>query len=96
MRRIFAFVVFMLLVSISECAFARSLLTNCNIYQLGSEEFVIRLYGKNIPAPVPDLVNNSLRLLLKDTQPKNVKDLNASTQNYLSAIPLVESFNILI
>ncbi len=94
MRRIFAFVVFMLLVSISECAFARSLLTNCNIYQLGSEEFVIRLYGKNIPAPVPDLVNNSLRLLLKDTQPKNVKDLNASTQNYLSAIPLVESFNI--
>ena len=74
--------------------FNGSILMDCNIYQLGTNEFVLKLYGKDIPAPNPEFYDNTLHITLENTQVKNLQALQYSVENLENLVPITTGFHV--
>ena len=69
-------------------------LMDCDIYQFGVNEFVLKLYGKNIPAPTPEFYDNTMRITLDNTQVKNLQALRYSVENLENSVPITTGFYV--
>ena len=74
--------------------FTGAILTDCDIYQLGMNEFVLKLYGKEIPAPTPEFYDNTMHITLDNTQVKNIQAMKYSVENLANAVPITTDFRI--
>ena len=77
-----------------KAEFNGAYLTGLNLYQLGAYEFVLKLYGKNLPEPSADFYENSMSLTLENLQVKNINNIKSATENVSKTIPLITDFNI--
>ena len=100
-RRIYALIVIAIFF-VSECSFAASvatkfsgpLLTGCSVYQLGMDEFVLKLSGRNIPVPKVDVDDSSIEILIENAQAEKPETMNAEIANYLESTPLLYNMEI--
>ena len=69
------------------------LLKMCRIYQLGEDEFMIRLSGRDLPVPVCAENGNTLLMTLNDSKAYHPDKINASVASAMEAIPLLYYFN---
>ena len=74
--------------------FTGSILTDCDMYQLGMNEFVLKIYGKDIPAPNPEFYDNTMHITLDNTQVKNIQALKYSAENLDNSVPITTGFRI--
>ena len=69
------------------------LLKMCKIYQLGENEFMIRLSGRRLPLPECREESNTLSIILNDSKAYHPDKINASVLSAMQAIPLLYHFN---
>ena len=69
------------------------LLKMCRIYQLGEDEFMIRLSGRSLPVPEYAEKGNTLSITLNDSKAYHPEKINASVAYAMEAIPLLYHFN---
>ncbi|MBQ7562028.1 MAG: hypothetical protein IJS99_09415 [Synergistaceae bacterium] len=74
--------------------FSDSVLTNCSIYQLGTDEFVLRLNGDKLSEPLIQFNNNVCYITLYNTLVNKPEKLNAEIQAYTETIPIITDFKI--
>lgn len=96
--------VFMFLVMILSSSFASgaamnrndkytgSLLTGCSFYQLGTDEFVMKISGRKLPEPETEFIDDVIQVTLKETRIKNPAGINSSTFNFAETTPLIHDF----
>lgn len=70
------------------------LLTNCSFYQLGTEEFVMKISGKILPDPETEFIDDTIQITLKGTRIKNHAGINSSTFNFSETTPLIHDFSV--
>ena len=70
------------------------LLTNCSFYQLGTDEFVMKLSGRKLPSPQTEFIDDIIQITLKQTQAKNPAGINASTFQVAETTPLISDFGV--
>ncbi|MBQ7154063.1 MAG: hypothetical protein IJR85_00715 [Synergistaceae bacterium] len=70
------------------------LLTACNIYQLGTDEFLISISGRKLPVPYAETDGNSLLLTFKGARAKNPELINESMESLLDGSPALYGFEI--
>ena len=71
-----------------------SLLTNCSFYQLGTDEFVMKISGRKLSEPETEFIDDVIQVTLKETRIKNPAGINSSTFNFLETTPLIIDFGI--
>lgn len=101
LRKIFAISI---LIMLSACGSAFSaqnavkysgpLLTGCHIYQLGADEFVLKLNGRNLPVPRTEIDDSSLEILIEGAQANNPDEINSSMRNLLETVPVLYGFSV--
>lgn len=69
------------------------LLKMCRIYQLGEDEFMVRLSGRTLPLPKCSTEDNTLYITLNDSKVYHPETINASVKSAMEAIPLLYDFN---
>ncbi len=69
-----------------------ALLTNCNFYQLGTDEFVMKLSGRKLPDPETEFIDDIIQITFNGTKIKNPADINTSLLTLAETIPLIYSF----
>ena len=74
--------------------FTGSYLTNFHIYQLGTYEFVMKLYGKNLHVSEPDFYDNTMQLILNNARVKNISAMNLLADSLANSVPLISNLNI--
>lgn len=95
--------VFMLLFTLLSCSaspaavnrnteYTGPLLTNCSFYQLGADEFVMKLSGRKLPDPITEFVDDIIQITLNDTRIKNSAGINSSTFKQAETTPLIYDF----
>ena len=72
--------------------FTGRLITNCNIYQIGSSEFVMKIYGKNLTEPLVDFDNNSMQITMLNTRFQSPKSINNSVHEVIASTPVLTDF----
>lgn len=95
---VFMFLVMMLYSSVLNAAVNRNdkytgaLLTNCSFYQLGTDEFVMKISGRKLPEPETEFIDDVIQVTLKKTRIKNPAGINSSTFNFAETTPLIHDF----
>ena len=100
---IFTIVILILANGISSASAAKpnsgkykgSILKMCRIYQLGEDEFIVRLTGRKLPEPecyVED--NTTLSIMLKDSKAYHPETIKASVMSAFQTVPLLYNFEI--
>ena len=74
--------------------FTGSSLTGCSLYQLGSDEFVLKLSGKNLTSPVPEFGDDSMSIILENARAVKPEVMNISVMSFVETTPLLYSFEI--
>lgn len=74
--------------------FTGSTLTGCSLYQLGSDEFVLQLNGKNLPSPVPEFGDDSMSIILENARAVKPEVMNVSVMSFVETTPLLYSFEV--
>ena len=74
--------------------FTGSYLTNFHIYQLGTYEFVMKLYGKNLSVSEPDFFDNTMQVIINNARVKNISAMNLLADNLANSVPLISDLNI--
>ncbi|MBR0315788.1 MAG: hypothetical protein IJQ99_02890 [Synergistaceae bacterium] len=69
-------------------------LNNFHLYQIGSNEFVIKLYGKNLTLSEPEFFENTAQIILANTKIKNTHAMNLLTDNIEHSVPIVSDLKI--
>ena len=69
------------------------LLKMCRIYQIGEDEFMVRLSGRTLPVPKCRTEDNTLYITLNDSKVYHPETINASVKSAMEAIPLLYDFN---
>ena len=67
-------------------------LKNVNSYQLGTDEFVLKFSGKNLPLPSIETDENLLLIILPDTKAANVKKINLLMSEFHQEVPAITAF----
>ncbi|MBQ7544386.1 MAG: hypothetical protein IJT02_05525 [Synergistaceae bacterium] len=70
------------------------LLTDCSIYQLGMNEFIIRLNGKKLPRPEAETDNNSLVIFFDGARASNPEEIASQVSDSLESVPMLYNFEI--
>ena len=71
------------------------LLRMCRIYQLGADEFIVRLTGRNLPAPECSADDDArLSIKLNGSKAYHPEKIKASVISAFSAVPLLYDFDI--
>lgn len=68
------------------------LLKYCSIYQIGENEFILKISGRNIPRPECESRNDSLYVTLNDTKAYHPEKIVSSLKASIEAIPLIYDF----
>ena len=68
------------------------LLRNCKIYQLGQDEFLLKLSGRSLPLPECETDNNSLLITLNNTKTYHPEKINSSLAETIESMPLIFGF----
>ncbi len=100
---IFTIVILILANGISSASAAKpnsgkykgSILKMCRIYQLGEDEFIVRLTGRKLPEPecyVED--NTTLSIMLKDSKAYHPETIKASVMSAFQTVPLLYNFEV--
>ncbi len=89
----------MLLSCSSSCASAKKhtrdvvpLLTNCSFYQLGTDEFVMKLSGRKLSDPETEFIDDIIQITLNGTKAQNPAGINASALLLAETTPLIYHF----
>ena len=101
---IFTIVILILANGISSASAAKpnsgkykgSILKMCRIYQLGEDEFIVRLTGRKLPEPecyVED--NTTLSIMLKDSKAYHPETIKASVMSAFQTVPLLYNFEVI-
>lgn len=101
---IFTIVIIILANGISSASAAKpnsgkykgSILKMCRIYQLGEDEFIVRLTGRKLPEPecyVED--NTTLSIMLKDSKAYHPETIKASVMSAFQTVPLLYNFEVI-
>ena len=69
------------------------LMKMCRIYQIGEDEFMLRLSGRTLPVPKCRTEDNTLYITLNDSKVYHSETINASVKSAMEAIPLLYDFN---
>ena len=69
------------------------LLRSCSMYQIGENEFILKLSGRKLPMPEYAEKENSLYVILKDSKTYHPEKINASMHSIIEAIPMLTGFN---
>lgn len=70
------------------------LLRSCSIYQIGENEFVLKLSGRNIPLPECEKTDNSLCITLKNSKIYHPDVILSSLKAVMESIPLIYSVKV--
>ena len=70
------------------------LLTGCNIYQLGMDEFVLKLNGKNLPVPKAETDDTSLEIVFDGAQASSPESLKTSAASFVEGVPMLYGFEV--
>ena len=65
------------------------LLRNCTVYQLGEDEILLKLSGRNIPLPDSFTQNNLLYIKLESTKTYHPDKINSSLRSTAESIPIL-------
>lgn len=71
-----------------------SQLKDVNSYQLGMDEFILSLSGRDIPTPTVESEGNYLTITIPDTKAANPKKINLFMSEFHQEVPLITSFKI--
>ena len=72
-----------------------SILKMCRIYQLGEDEFIVRLTGRKLPEPECYVEDNTmLSIMLKDSKAYHPETIKASVMSAFQTVPLLYHFDI--
>ena len=69
------------------------LLRASSIYQLGENEFIMKLSGRDIPRPECESRNDTLYITLNDTKTYHPQNIISSMKANIDAIPMLYDFN---
>ena len=69
-------------------------LKDVNSYQLGMNEFILKLSGRDIPNPTLESDGNYLTIIIPDTKASNVKKINLLMSEFHQEVPTIINFNI--
>ncbi|MBR2209268.1 MAG: hypothetical protein IJ859_10725, partial [Synergistaceae bacterium] len=69
-------------------------LKDVNSYQLGTNEFILKLSGRDIPNPRLESDGNYLTIIIPDTKASNVKKINLLMSEFHQEVPAIINFNI--
>ena len=70
------------------------LLTGCNIYQLGTTEFIFKVSGKKLPQPEAETDNNSLVIFFDGARAEKPDSINDAMIDMLESVPVLHGFLI--
>ena len=65
------------------------LLRYCRMYQLGEDEFILKLEGRNLPFPEHESRNNSLYITLNDSKIYHPDEIVSSLNATIDSIPMI-------
>ncbi|MBQ7594861.1 MAG: hypothetical protein IJU48_10990 [Synergistaceae bacterium] len=71
------------------------LVRDCSIYQLGGDEFILKINGSRLPEPEIDIDNNSMNIILSETSADNPEKINSSVLEFIEIYPLIYGFFVL-
>ena len=101
---LFIFILTALIFAGSDSLFARvtpskakkfdAVLTNCSIYQLGTDEIVLRLNGKKLSEPLIQFNNNICYITLYNTLVNKPEKFNAEIHSMTETIPIILDFKV--
>lgn len=74
--------------------YAGALLTSCSFYQLGSDEFVLKLTGRKLPEPETEFIDDIIQFTFKDTVAKNPEGINSQVKSTIESTPLIYDFSV--
>lgn len=91
--------VVLILVSVVTCAdalvkkekYAGPLLRACSVYQIGENEFIVKLSGRDLPLPE---VQDNLTLILKDSKVYHPEKIVENLNKTIESMPLIYGFKI--
>ena len=69
-------------------------LTGCSVYQLGMDEFVLKLSGQKLPEPKINVDDSSLTIFLEGVYAKNPERVSSSAVDFVEAAPLLQNFEL--
>lgn len=69
-------------------------LKDVNSYQLGTNEFIVKLSGRDIPTPRLESDGNYLTVIIPDTKAANPKKINLLMSEFHQEVPAITYFNI--
>ena len=81
----------------SATKFKGNYLAGFHAYQLGTYEFVLKLYGKHLSLPYDENLSfyeNTMQIILDNTKIKNVHAMKLLTENLENSVPLIVSLNV--
>ena len=101
---LFIFILIALTFAGSDSLFARvtprkakkfdAVLTNCSIYQLGTDEIVLRLNGNKLSEPLIQFNNNICYITLYNTLVNKPEKFNAEIHSMTETIPIILDFKV--
>ncbi len=68
-------------------------LNDVSSYQLGMSEFVLKLSGKNLPAPYVEAEGNSMSIIFNGAWAKNIKKINLLMGDFHQEVPAIVNFS---
>lgn len=69
-------------------------LNDVSSYQLGMSEFVLKLSGKNLPAPYVETEEDYMAITIDDAQAKNIKKINLLMNEFHEESPIIVNFSV--
>ncbi|MBR1487118.1 MAG: hypothetical protein IJ597_07695 [Synergistaceae bacterium] len=69
-------------------------LKDVNSYQLGTNEFILKLSGRDIPNPRLESDGNYLTIIIPDTKAANTKKINLLMSEFHQSVPTIVNFKI--
>ena len=77
-----------------EERYSGPLLTGCNIYQLGMDEFLLTINGRKLPEPSADTDENTLLLTFEGARAQDPDKISSDVSELLETMPMIYSFEI--
>ena len=74
--------------------FTGPFLTGCSVYQLGMDEFVLKLNGKKLPEPKAEVDDSLLEIVIEGAQADKPEEVSSLAENFVEASPILQDFDL--
>ena len=74
--------------------YAGSLLLACSVYQIGENEIILKLSGRDLPRPECESRNDSLYITLNDTKAYHPEKIISSVKQNIASVPVIYDFSV--